>query len=116
VGGVAERGWIDGVIPAQAGIRQRKFISMRQEKTFYVYILAIARNSTFYVGVTSDLIKRIWQHKNELADGFTKKYDIKTLVYYEEHTTAEQAFIREKQLKKWNRPWKMRIIEEINPN
>jgi putative endonuclease len=89
---------------------------MRQEKTFYVYILAKARNSTFYVGVTSNLIQRIWQHKNDLADGFTKKYGIKTLVYYEEHGNAEQAIIREKQLKKWNRPWKMRIIEEMNPN
>ena len=89
---------------------------MRQEKVFHVYILAKARNSTFYVGVTSDLVKRVWQHKNELADGFTKKYGIKTLVYYEEHGSAEQAFIREKQLKKWNRPWKMRIIEEMNPN
>ncbi|HBR68619.1 MAG TPA: hypothetical protein DEA55_04500 [Rhodospirillaceae bacterium] len=86
------------------------------EKKFYVYILAKARNSTFYVGVTSDLGKRMWEHKTGAVEGFTKKYDIKTLVYYEVHDTAENAFIREKRLKKWNRIWKMRIIEEMNPD
>ena len=85
------------------------------EKKFYVYILAKERNSTFYVGVTSDLKKRISEHKNEVAEGFTKKYNIKQLVYYEVHENAEGAFIRETRLKKWNRPWKMRIIEEMNP-
>ena len=86
------------------------------EKKFYVYILAKKRNSTFYVGVTSDLPKRVWEHKNEVVDGFTQKYDIKTLVYYEIFDDAENAIKREKRLKKWNRTWKMRVIEEMNPN
>lgn len=81
---------------------------------FYVYILAKGRNSTFYTGFTSNLIKRIWEHKNELADGFTKRYDIKTLVYYEVHDDYNAALKREKQIKKWNRAWKMRLIEEKN--
>ncbi len=87
-----------------------------KEKAFYVYIMAKARNSTFYVGMTSDLCKRIWQHKNEIADGFTKRYGIKTLVYFEKHDNAEGAIRREKRLKKWNRSWKMRLIEEFNPD
>lgn len=85
------------------------------EKKFYVYIMAKARNSTFYVGVTSDLVKRIHEHKNELTEGFTQKYDIKNLVYYEIYDDAETAIRREKLLKKWNRVWKMRVIEEMNP-
>ncbi len=82
---------------------------------FYVYILAKARNSTFYVGVTSDLAKRVWQHRNGVADGFTQKYGIKTLVYYEVFSDPENAILREKRLKKWNRTWKMRLIEKMNP-
>jgi putative endonuclease len=85
-------------------------------KQYYVYILAKARNSTFYVGMTSDLPKRIWEHKNETADGFTKKHAIKALVYYEIFTDPESAIKREKRLKKWNRAWKMRVIEEMNPD
>jgi putative endonuclease len=85
------------------------------ERKFYVYILTKGRNSTFYVGVTSDLKKRIWEHKNEVTEGFTKEYGIKTLVYYEIFEDAESAIKREKRLKKWNRPWKMRVIEEMNP-
>jgi len=77
--------------------------------------MAKARNSTFYVGITSDLAKRVWEHKNKVTDGFTQKYDIKNLVYYETHNNAEAAIHREKRLKKWNRTWKMRIIEEMNP-
>ncbi len=85
------------------------------EKKFYVYIMARARNSTFYVGVTTELPQRTWQHKNETFDGFTKKHDIKMLVYYEIHDNAESAIKREKRLKKWNRTWKMRLIEQMNP-
>lgn len=85
------------------------------DKMFYVYILAKARNSTFYVGVTSDLAKRVWQHRNGVADGFTQKYGIKTLVYYEVFSDPENAILREKRLKKWNRTWKMRLIEKMNP-
>ena len=82
---------------------------------FYVYIMAKRQNSTFYVGVTSDLSKRVWEHKNEAADAFTKKYGVKALVYYEAFDDPESAIKREKRLKKWNRPWKMRVIEEMNP-
>ncbi len=86
------------------------------KENFFVYMLAKDRNSTFYVGVTSDLVKRVWEHKNEVAEGFTKKYGIKKLVYYEVFSDAENAFAREKRLKKWNRLWKMRVIEEMNPD
>ncbi len=84
---------------------------MRQ---YYVYILASQKNGTLYVGVTNDLIKRVWQHKNKVADGFTKKYRIDKLVYYEATENIESAILREKQLKKWNRAWKIRLIQEKN--
>jgi putative endonuclease len=84
-------------------------------RQFYVYILAKNRNSTFYVGFTSDLKRRVWEHKNETADGFTRKYGIKNLVYYEIFDDPENAIKREKRLKKWNRVWKMRVIEAMNP-
>lgn len=87
-----------------------------QEKKFYAYILAKARNSTFYVGITSNLPKRIWEHKSEAVDGFTKQYGIKTLVYYEVFDDPENAIRREKRLKKWPREWKMRVIEQMNPD
>jgi putative endonuclease len=80
-----------------------------------VYILASQRNGTLYTGVTSDLVQRVWQHKNDSVDGFTKKYGVRTLVYYELHDDMENAIIREKRLKKWNRAWKLRLIEEKNP-
>ncbi|MCB1558381.1 MAG: GIY-YIG nuclease family protein [Alphaproteobacteria bacterium] len=83
---------------------------------FYVYILAKARNSTFYVGVTSDLVKRVSEHKNNINCDFTTKHGVKTLVYYEQYQSIEQAILREKRLKKWNRVWKMRVIEEMNPD
>lgn len=86
-----------------------------KEKQFYVYILAKGRNSTFYTGFTSNLAERVDAHKKELADGFTKKYDVKSLVYYEVYDDRETALNREKQLKKWHRTWKMRVIEEMNP-
>ena len=84
------------------------------EKQFYVYILASKRNGTLYLGVTSDIVKRVWQHKNGLAEGFTKKYGIERLVYYEIYEDAENAIKREKQLKKWRRAWKIELIEEKN--
>ena len=86
-----------------------------KEKSYYVYILAKARNSTFYIGFTENLVKRVWEHKNEVADGFTKKYDIKTLVYYEVFDNYDAALTREKQLKKWRRLSKMQLIETMNP-
>jgi putative endonuclease len=82
---------------------------------FYVYILASQRRGTLYIGVTSDLIKRVYEHKNSLADGFTKKYGVHRLVYYEIFRDAETALSRERQMKKWNRVWKLRLIEERNP-
>ncbi len=81
----------------------------------YVYILASQRNGTLYVGATSDLIKRVYEHKQNLIDGFTKKYSVHVLVYYEIHRAIEEAIAREKQIKKWNRQWKLRLIEEGNP-
>jgi len=84
------------------------------EKQFYVYILANKRNGTLYLGVTSDLVKRVWQHKNNLTEGFTKKYGIKKLVYYEVYQDIVNAIEREKQLKKWKRVWKLELIEEKN--
>jgi putative endonuclease len=85
------------------------------EKTFYIYILASKRNGTIYVGVTSDLEKRIWEHKNDTLDGFTKRYKVHLLVYYEDGGDALNAIQREKQIKKWNRAWKIRLIEKHNP-
>lgn len=86
------------------------------EKYFHVYILASKRNGTLYTGVTSNLLQRIHQHKENQADGFTKKYNVKDLVYYEPHETAEAAIIREKQIKEWQRNWKIELIEKANPN
>lgn len=80
-----------------------------------VYILASRRNGTLYVGVTSNLVQRIWQHKNNLAEGFTKKYGVHTLVWFEPHETMESAIGREKALKEWRRAWKLALIEEKNP-
>jgi len=80
-----------------------------------VYILASKRNGTLYIGVTSDLAKRVWQHKNDVFEGFTKRYGVHMLVYYEMHASMVEAIQREKQLKKWNRAWKLALIEERNP-
>jgi putative endonuclease len=84
-------------------------------KQFYVYILSNKRNGTLYTGVTSDLLKRVYEHKNNLVDGFSKKYGIHRLVWYERHETAESAISREKQIKKWNRKWKLELIDNNNP-
>ncbi len=81
-----------------------------------VYILANKRNGTLYVGVTSDLIKRIWQHRNNVVQGFTKRYSVHQLVYYELHDTMESAITKEKTLKNWKRAWKLQLIESNNPN
>jgi len=86
------------------------------DKQFYVYILASKRNGTLYIAVTSDLIQRIWQHKNKMAKGFAQKYNVNKLVYYEVHLNAESAITKEKQMKKWQRAWKLQLIEEKNPD
>ena len=85
------------------------------EKTYYVYILASHCNGTLYIGITNDLKRRIHEHKNCLVKGFTEKYNIHNLVYYEETNNVESAIEREKQIKKWNREWKINLIKSKNP-
>ena len=80
----------------------------------YIYILTNKPNGTLYIGVTSDLVKRIYEHKNNFVDGFSKKYNTKQLIYYEIFESIEEAIKREKQLKKWNRSWKIELIENFN--
>ena len=87
---------------------------MHKEKKYFVYILSNKRNGTLYIGVTNNLIRRIYEHKNNLIEGFTKNYNIHQLVYYEEYNNIDTAISREKQMKKWNRSWKMQIIEKNN--
>ena len=111
---VCTRKW-DGplnVIPAKAGIQEGR---LGVAKRFYVYIMASRRDGTLYIGVTSNLARRVWYHKQEAVEGFTSKYGVKTLVYFEPHETAESAITREKRLKKWERVWKIRLIEQSNP-
>lgn len=86
------------------------------EKEFYVYIMASKRNGTLYIGVTSDLIKRAWQHKAKIVEGFTSKYEVHDLVYYEKHESPYSAIQREKRLKEWKRKWKLELIESMNPD
>jgi putative endonuclease len=83
--------------------------------SFFVYILASRRNGTLYIGMTDNLARRVWEHRTEIVPGFTKKYGVKTLVWYELHDTREAAFQRERQIKKWNRAWKLALIERTNP-
>ena len=81
-----------------------------------VYILSSKRNGTLYIGVSSDLVKRVWEHKNDIIEGFTKRYAVHQLVWYEVHESMESAIEREKQLKEWMRKWKPELIENTNPN
>ena len=81
-----------------------------------VYMLANKKQGVLYIGVTSDLIKRVWQHKNDITKGFTQKYYVHNLVWYEVHQDMESAISREKKMKKWLREWKVRLIEKENPN
>ena len=80
-----------------------------------VYILASRRNGTLYVGVTSDLVKRVWEHRNDVIPGFTLRYGVHTLVWFEQHETMESAISREKAIKEWKRRWKLELIEQRNP-
>ncbi len=82
---------------------------------FYVYLLANRRNGTLYIELTDDLVKRVWQHREGIIPGFAKRYGVKTLVWCEQHDSRESAFIRERQLKRWNRAWKLELIEKSNP-
>lgn len=81
-----------------------------------VYILASKRNGTLYIGVTSDLVKRVWEHKNNMVEGFSKRYSVHQLVWYELHGSMESAILREKRLKDWKRSWKLNLIERMNPH
>jgi putative endonuclease len=83
--------------------------------SFWVYILASKRNGTLYIGMTDDLVRRVWEHKIGAVPGFTLQYGVKMLVWYEEHESRETAFQRERQMKKWNRAWKLQLIESMNP-
>ncbi len=86
------------------------------DKSGFVYIMASRRNGTIYIGVTSDLAKRAWEHREGRMEGFTKKYGCKMLVWFERYDTIGSAITREKQMKDWQRAWKLRAIEEMNPD
>ena len=89
---------------------------MPRERQPCVYILASQRCGTLYIGVTSDLMAHLWQHREAVLPGFTKRYAVKRLVWYDMHATMEAAILREKQLKNWHRPWKLTMIEQTNPH
>jgi putative endonuclease len=86
------------------------------ERQPFVYIITNVPNGTLYIGVTTNLPARVWQHKNKTFRGYTEKYHLDKLVWYEPHLTIESAILREKQIKRWNRKWKLRIIEDMNPD
>jgi len=89
---------------------------MSRERSFWVYILASRLGGTLYIGVTNDLVRRVYEHRSKFVPGFTRKYGVDRLIYFEQFSTAEAAIQREKQLKKWNRRWKIELIEKTNPN
>jgi len=89
---------------------------VKEDKQYYVYILTNKSNNVLYIGVTNDLIRRLFEHKTKLVEGFTKKYNLQKLVYYEATNEIESAIKREKQLKNWHRGWKMNLIDQFNPN
>jgi putative endonuclease len=100
------------VIPAKAGIHYNNRTMSRQ---YHVYILASKPNGTLYIGVTNNIAQRVWEHKQRLVEGFTKKYGVDRLVYCEAFAQPQDAVQREKRLKKWNRVWKIQLIESVNP-
>ena len=85
-------------------------------KQYYVYILASKKNGTLYIGLTSNLLKRVFEHKNNQVEGFTQKYNVHKLVYYEKYDDIYGAITREKRMKKWERQWKIELIEKVNPD
>jgi putative endonuclease len=89
---------------------------MSTDRSYWVYILASKIGGTLYIGVTSDLVRRVYEHKSKVVPGFSNKYSVDRLVYFEQFSDVESAIRREKRLKKWNRAWKIRLIEELNPN
>lgn len=115
----------DEWIPAFAGMTVIKISPLhknngiyiaRMEKRFFVYILASGHYGTLYTGMTSNLSKRIWEHKSKALEGFSKQYNVSHLVYYEPHETFESAVLREKKIKSWKRQWKINLIEQNNPH
>lgn len=98
--------------PAFAGMTEE----CRMKEQFYVYILSSMHNKVLYIGITSDLIKRVWEHKSRIHKGFTSRYNVDRLVYYEVYSDPENAISREKVMKKWNRDWKIELIEKENPD
>lgn len=88
---------------------------MRRKFVYYVYIMANVHNTAFYIGVTNNIVKRLFEHKTGIIEGFTKKYKIKKLVYLEEYKNINEAIQREKQLKNWHRDWKINLIKKVNP-
>jgi putative endonuclease len=98
------------VIPAKAGIHEEA------GTMFYVYLLASKRDGTLYAGVTTDLVKRVWEHKAKAVPGFTAKYGVDRLMWFEHHEDWESAIRREKQIKEWKRDWKIELIERENPH
>jgi putative endonuclease len=103
-------------LPGLTGQSSKLKTRFVRERVYYVYILASRIGGTLYVGVTSDLVRRVYQHREKLVKGFTKKYGVNRLVYYEAYGDVTAAIQREKQIKKWNRAWKIKLIEERNPN
>ena len=101
------------VIPNLTGNLINNFNKM---KNYYVYIMTNKPNGTLYLGVTNDLVRRSYEHRNSLIDGFTKKYNLKMLIYFEVFDRVEDAILREKRVKKWNRQWKIDMIEKFNPD
>ena len=105
-------------IPASllgGGLLWRKPESIFALKSYYIYILASRRNGTLYIGITNDIVRRVYEHKNDVIDGFTRTYGVHILVYFEQFDNAESAIQREKNLKFWHRAWKIRLIESMNP-
>ena len=100
------------VIPAKAGTQS----AVDMDTVYAVYIMASRRNGTLYTGVTSDLLKRVWMHKHDVLPGFTSKYKVHRLVWYEIHVDVREAILREKRIKEWKRAWKLKLIEDMNPD
>ena len=92
------------------------FQDLNKMKNYYLYIMTNKTNTTFYIGVTNNIQRRVYEHKNELVQGFTSKYKLKKLVYHEVYNRIEEAIAREKQLKNWHREWKMNLIKSLNPD
>lgn len=106
------------VISVKTGIQQLEFFICTLSNimsTYYVYILASKKNGTLYIGVTNNLARRVYEHRNDLIEGFTKKYNVHRLVFYEQFTDINNAIETEKRLKGWNRKWKIELIERTNP-